>query len=87
MRRFPRLDIDEFVRKSLSEKIADILRTDVADPKKYLSELNEDERIDYEERAAIMEYDGGLSRREAELSALEYILDLKENKKIINTNI
>jgi hypothetical protein len=29
-----------------------------------------DERTDFEERAAICEYDGGLLRREAELAAL-----------------
>ena len=31
--------------------------------------INENEREHYEERAAIMEYDGGLSRANAELQA------------------
>lgn len=39
--------------------------------------LSEDEKLLFEERAAIMEYDGGLSRREAEAYALEYVLGLR----------
>ena len=36
--------------------------------------LTEDERIDFEERAAIMEYDGGLTRSEAEEQAMLVVL-------------
>jgi len=40
-------------------------------------------RIDYEERAAILEYDGGLSREEADTQALREIqertINLKKN--------
>jgi hypothetical protein len=43
-----------------------------------LSTLSDDERMEYEERAAIMEYDGGLTRVEAERRALERILERKE---------
>lgn len=39
-----------------------------------LASLSEDEQMDFEERAGIMEYDGGLSRAEAERGALEIIL-------------
>ncbi len=41
--------------------------------------LSEDERMELEERAAIMEYDGGLSRFEAETQALKMYLQ-KTNK-------
>jgi hypothetical protein len=40
-----------------------------------LSTLSEAERDDFEERAAIMEYDGGLSREEAERQAMLRILE------------
>ncbi len=36
-----------------------------------LDRLREDARADYEERAAIMEFDGGLSREQAEQAAYE----------------
>ena len=39
-----------------------------------LASLSKKEREEYEERAAIMEYDGGLPRAEAERMALERIL-------------
>jgi hypothetical protein len=39
-----------------------------------LPTLSVSEREEYEERVAIMEYDGGLSREEAERLALERIL-------------
>lgn len=35
------------------------------------SQLNEDERMEFEERAAIMEYDGNISRQQAEAQALK----------------
>lgn len=36
---------------------------------KHLTHLTEEERYDIMERAAIMEYDGGMSREEAEMVA------------------
>lgn len=36
--------------------------------------LTPDEREDYEERAAIMQYEAGLTRHEAERAALEDVL-------------
>ena len=39
-----------------------------------LSDLNADLREHYEERAAIMEFDGGLTRAEAEKLALQDVL-------------
>jgi hypothetical protein len=49
----------------------------------FLDSLNEEERMEYEERAAIMEYDGGLTREDAETQALQnviYIRDYKNGK-------
>jgi len=40
----------------------------------FLGGLNEEERFTFEERAAIMEYDGGLTREEAERQAVESIM-------------
>ena len=39
-----------------------------------IDELPIEWRVDYEERAAILEYDGGLSRKEADTQALREIL-------------
>lgn len=39
-----------------------------------LTRLSEDQREDFEERAAIMQYDGGLTRDHAECLALLYLL-------------
>lgn len=38
-----------------------------------LDRLNEEQREDFEERAAIIEYDGKLSRRESEILAWELV--------------
>lgn len=40
--------------------------------------LSADEREAWEERAAIMEYEGGLSRRQAEIKAFECLLNRRE---------
>jgi hypothetical protein len=40
-----------------------------------INALTDDQREIYEERAAIMEFDGGLSRAEAEDAALRHVLD------------
>jgi hypothetical protein len=42
--------------------------------------LNEDDREEYEERAAIMQYDGGLPQAEAEKRALEIILQRRQHQ-------
>ena len=55
-----------------------------------IASLSESERADYEERAAIMEYDGGLARAEAERRALEIVTKfqkIKEAKYEFRTNI
>jgi hypothetical protein len=39
-----------------------------------LTRLSEDQREDFEERAGIMQYDGGLNRDHAECLALLYLL-------------
>lgn len=54
--------IEERLNRSYSRK---------ADP----SDLSMEWRIEYEERAAILEYDGGLSRDEAERQAAREIQD------------
>ncbi len=38
-----------------------------------LKSLSDQEKEEFEERAAIMEYDGGLDKKEAEIKALEVI--------------
>lgn len=40
----------------------------------WLEKLSDDERDTYEERAAIMEYDGGLPREQAEIEAIKRII-------------
>ncbi len=40
---------------------------------KTIASLSEDERMDFEERVAIMEYDGVFRRKEAERRALEIL--------------
>lgn len=45
-----------------------------------LSELTLDERDDYEERAAILEYHGGMSRHAAEWLALHIVTRKKGEK-------
>jgi len=41
-------------------------------------QLTPDEREEWEERAAIMEFDAGMTRVEAELAALRIILDKRK---------
>lgn len=45
-----------------------------------LLDLSEAEMEAYEERAAIMEFDGGLSRADAECRALDEVLAARESK-------
>jgi hypothetical protein len=51
----------------------DALDVGTIDFTKYCNKLNDDEKILIEERAAIIEFDGGLTRNEAESLALEEI--------------
>ena len=44
-----------------------------------VSIIPEEVKEDYEERAAIMEYDGGLSREEAEIEAMKLVLKKRMN--------
>jgi len=46
-----------------------------------IDDLPMDWRIEFEERAAILEYDGGLSRNEADSQALQEIEDRIKNLK------
>ena len=43
--------------------------TDITDKNEKVKNMSEKDRYYFEERAAIMEFDGGLSRREAEILA------------------
>ncbi len=53
-----------------------------------LDSLSMDWRIEYEERAAILEYDGGLTREEAERQALREITErIKTDTKRLENNI
>jgi len=52
------------------------------------SELPMNWRIEFEERAAILEYDGGLTREEAERQALQEINErIKADTKRLENNI
>jgi len=56
--------------EEFSKKFWEMSRPTLA-PKAHLTEV---ERELYEERAAIMEYDAGMPRKEAEMAAMQYIL-------------
>lgn len=43
--------------------------------------LSESEKEDFEERAAIAQFDGGLSKEQAESLALKLVLEKRFNKK------
>jgi len=47
-----------------------------------VDDLTADEIHDFHERAGIMEYDGGLSRQEADKSAFEMILRQRETNRL-----
>jgi hypothetical protein len=48
--------------------------------KELIAGLSEAERYQFEERAAIMEYDGGLSREKAERAALREVFNEEEHQ-------
>lgn len=70
---------------SALERLRALRAGEVLDPPAIGSpgDLPMDWRIDYEERAAILEYDGGLSRDDAELQALHEITKRLRAIKII----
>ncbi len=88
MTRFPKFDFNKFETQVLHKpKILgalDGLGGNVVDFTKYYHTLNEDEHMEFEERAAIMEYDAGLTREEAEAQALHnvvYMRDYQHDRK------
>lgn len=80
MSQFPKFDFSAFERKLSLKSQPKTLGGNVIDFIRYFKTLNEEEKTELEERAAIMEYDGGLSRLEAEKSALNNIIYLRNNK-------
>ncbi len=73
---FPKFNFKQFEDKYLILQTLgtlDTLGKQILDFEKYCNELNDDNRIAIEERAAILEFDGGLSRKEAEFLALDNI--------------
>lgn len=49
----------------------------------FLSSLSVEDIYIFEERAAIMEYDGGLSREEAEQAARKTVLKIKDSNRVV----
>jgi hypothetical protein len=45
--------------------------------------LTTEEQYLFDERAAIMEFDGGLDRGEAERKAMEYVLSLRKGETLV----
>ncbi len=60
-------DVIKYLNNLVSGQVADI--EDITSA----YDLPTDWRIEYEERAAILEYDGGLTRKEADVQALDEI--------------
>lgn len=84
MESFPKFDFIAFERKISHKvkKLADLscIQPNVIDFAKYQRSLSKDERMELEERAAIMEYDGGLPRQQAEQHALQNVIYMKDYK-------
>lgn len=49
--------------------------------------LSENEQEEYEERAAIMEHEGGLIREQAEREAMRIIIEKRDNKPLQTVNM
>lgn len=82
MNNFPKFDFKKFEDKYFTLQTLGALGAlgrGLVNFEKYCKWLNDDDKILIEERAAILEFDGGLSRNEAELFALRDIL-LKKNE-------
>ena len=75
---YTKFDFKKFERSRViaSKTLAtlDVLDEQVVDFPKYCNRLNDSEKMLVEERAAILEFDGGLSCDEAEFLALEEII-------------
>lgn len=80
MSTFPKFNFKQFEDKYFLQTLGtlDSLGEGVVDFIKYCNELNDDDRILIEERAAIIEFEGKLSRNEAESLALQNILEKNE---------
>ena len=85
MANFPRFDFDKFEKTVLHkpETLGALgalgsLGGNVVDFTKYCRSLDEDKRMELEERAAIMEHDGGLSRQEAEAQTLQNVIYMRD---------
>ncbi|WP_316354709.1 hypothetical protein [Candidatus Trichorickettsia mobilis] len=79
---FPKFNFKQFENKYLILQTLGTLDTlggEVLNFEKYCDELNYDDKILVEERAAIIEFEGKLSRNEAEFLTLRDIL-LKKNE-------
>ena len=86
MSTFPKFNFKQFEDKYLILQTLGTLETlgeGVVDFTKYCNELNDDDKILIEERAAIIEFDEGLSRNEAEFLALQDMLEKNESLTII----
>ena len=82
MSTFPKFNFKQFENKYLISPTLgtlDTLGEGVVDFAKYCNELNDDDKILIEERAAIIEFDEGLSRNEAEFLALQDMLEKNES--------
>lgn len=81
MARFPKFDFDKFEREKLGPTHTldglGALGDNVVDFEKYLHSLNEAERIEFEERAAIMEFDGNIPKQSAEREALTNVINMR----------
>jgi hypothetical protein len=53
----------------LARCVVDLSQMPLNDPERVIAQLPDDERADVEERAAILEFDGGIGRRRAERKA------------------
>ena len=85
---FPKFDFSSFERKlffkSRSKALCELRggsNGNIIDFAKYLNLLNEDEKTELEERAAIIEYDGGLTREKAEKNTFNNLIYLRKCQK------
>jgi hypothetical protein len=69
------LDLDAIFNPEQPPPLRGAKSTAFSDPDVRVENLDPDWRVEWEERAAIMEHDGGLPRERAEAAALTEILD------------
>ena len=65
--------------KELVESVVATAKGDVNTVISSPDDLSVDWRIEYEERAAILQWDGGLSREQADVEALQEIIERMKN--------